>query len=65
MGTGSRVKSKARRLEKLREVHRHLDKQIIKEYNRHSDVQNMKVEKLKLKDEIVKLEKEVTDGKLL
>ena len=31
----------------------------------HSDVQNMKVEKLKLKDEIVKLEKEVTDGKLL
>ena len=46
-------------------MHRHLDNEIIKEYNRHSDVQNMKVEKLKLKDEIVKLEKEVTDGKLL
>ena len=65
MGTGSRVKSKARRLEKLREVHRHLDKQVIKEYNRYQDVSVMKHEKLKLKDEIVKLEKEVTDGKLL
>ena len=63
MATGLRGKS--RRLQKLKEVHRHLDKQIIKEYNKHSDVQNMKVEKLKLKDEIVKLEKEVTDGKLL
>ena len=63
MATGLRGKS--RRLQKLKEVHRHLDNEIIIEYNRHSDVQNMKVEKLKLKDEIVKLEKEVTDGKLL
>ena len=63
MATGLRGKS--RRLQKLKEVHRSLDKEIIKEYNRHSDVQNMKVEKLKLKDERVKLEKEVTDGKLL
>ena len=63
MATGLRGKS--RRLQKLKEVHRHLDNELIKEYNRHSDVQNMKVEKLKLKDEIVKLEKEVTDGKLL
>ena len=63
MATGLRGKS--RRLQKLKEVHRHLDKQIIKEYNRHSDVQSMKVEKLKLKDEIVKLEKVVKDGKLL
>ena len=63
MATGLRGKS--RRLQKLKEVHRSLDNEIIKEYNRHSDVQNMKVEKLKLKDEIVKLEKEVTDGKLL
>lgn len=63
MATGLRGKS--RRLQKLKEVHRSLDNKIIKEYNRHYDVQNMKVEKLKLKDEIVKLEKEVTDGKLL
>ena len=46
MATGLRGKS--RRLQKLKEVHRHLDNEIIKEYNRHSDVQNMKVEKLKL-----------------
>ncbi len=65
MATGSRVKSKARRLEKLREVHRHLDKQVIKEYNRYQDVSVMKQEKLKLKDEITRLEKEVEDGKLL
>tara|TARA_B100000614_G_C14437323_1_gene448729 strand:+ start:605 stop:802 length:198 start_codon:yes stop_codon:yes gene_type:complete len=65
MATGSRVKSKARRLEKLREVHRHLDKQVIKEYNRYQDVSVMKHEKLKLKDEITRLEKEVEDGKLL
>ena len=65
MATGSRVKAKARRLEKLREVHRHLDKQVIKEYNRYQDVSVMKHEKLKLKDEITRLEKEVEDGKLL
>ena len=65
MATGSRVKKKARRLEKLREVHRHLDKQVIKEYNRYQDVSAMKHEKLKLKDEITRLEKEVEDGKLL
>jgi len=65
MATGSRVKKKARRLEKLREVHRHLDKQVIKEYNRYQDVSVMKQEKLKLKDEITRLEKEVEDGKLL
>ena len=65
MATGSRVKSKARRLEKLREVHRHLDKQVIKEYNRYQDVSVMKHEKLKLKDEITRLEKEGEDGKLL
>ena len=65
MATGSRVKKKARRLEKLREVHRHLDKQVIKEYNRYQDVSVMKHEKLKLKDEITRLEKEVEDGKLL
>tara|TARA_B100000575_G_C22873257_1_gene509362 strand:- start:465 stop:662 length:198 start_codon:yes stop_codon:yes gene_type:complete len=65
MATGSRVKKKAKRLERLREVHKHLDKQVIKEYNRYKDVSAMKSEKLRLKDEIVKLEKEVTDGKLL
>ncbi len=63
--SNGKVKAKARRLEKLREVHRHLDKQIIKEYNRYQDVSEMKHKKLRLKDEIVKLERESTDGKLL
>ena len=63
--SNGKVKAKTRRLEKLREVHRHLDKQVIKEYNQFRDVSAMKQEKLKLKDEIVKLERETTDGKLL
>ena len=63
MATGLRGKS--RRLQKLKEVHRHLDKQIIKEYNRYQDVSEMKHKKLRLKDEIVKLERESTNGKLL
>ena len=63
--SNGRVRAKKRRLEKLKEVHRHLDKQVIKEYNKFQDVSAMKQEKLKLKDEIVKLERETTDGKLL
>ena len=54
------------RLERLKKVHRHLDKEIQKDYNRLQDVSAQKIEKLKLKDQIVKLEKEVErDGKLL
>lgn len=56
---------KMKRLEKLKEVHRTLDNEVKKDYNRLQDVSAKKVEKLKLKDEIVKLEKEIEDGKLL
>lgn len=57
---------KMNRLERLKKVHRHLDKEIQKDYNRLQDVSAQKIEKLKLKDQIVQLEKEVErDGKLL
>lgn len=60
MASGQRAfaKKKGRRLEKLREVHRALDKQIEKDYNKYQDVQVKKVEKMRLKEEIVALEKE-------
>ena len=50
---------KLNRLERLKKVHRHLDKEIQKDYNRLQDVSAQKIEKLKLKDQIVQLEKEV------
>ena len=53
------AKKKAHRLEKLRAVHRELDNQIKKDYNKYQDVQGKKVEKLKLKVEIVSLENEL------
>ena len=53
------AKKKANRLEKLRAVHRELDKEIKKDYNKYQDVQGKKVEKLKLKEEIVSLENEL------
>ena len=57
---------KLNRLERLKKVHRHLDRGIQKDYNRLQDVSAQKIEKLKLKDQIVQLEKEVEkDGKLL
>jgi len=52
-------KKKAHRLEKLRAVHRALDKEIEKDYNKYQDVQGKKVEKMKLKEEIVSLENEL------
>jgi hypothetical protein len=60
MVSGQRAfaKKKGRRLEKLREVHRALDKQIEKDYNKYQDVQVKKVEKMRLKEEIIALEKE-------
>lgn len=60
MASGQRAfaKKKGRRLDKLREVHRALDKQIEKDYNKYQDVQVKKVEKMRLKEEIVALEKE-------
>jgi hypothetical protein len=61
MATGSRAfaKKKAHRLEKLRAVHRALDKQIKTDYNKYQDVQGKKVEKMKLKEEIVSLESQL------
>lgn len=59
MGQRAFAKKKAHRLEKLREVHRALDNQIKKDYNKYQDVQSKKVEKLKLKEEIVSLENEL------
>lgn len=61
MASGQRAfaKKKAHRLEKLRAVHRALDKQIKTDYNKYQDVQGKKVEKLKLKEEIVSLENEL------
>jgi len=53
------ARKKAHRLEKLRAVHRALDKEIKKDYNKYQDVQGKKVEKLKLKEEIVSLENEL------
>jgi len=53
------AKKKAHRLEKLRAVHRELYKEIKKDYNKYQDVQGKKVEKLKLKEEIVSLENEL------
>jgi len=52
------AKKKAHRLEKLRAVHRELDKEIKKDYNKYQDVQVKKVEKMRIKEEIVALEKE-------
>ena len=53
MASGQRAfaKKKAHRLEKLRAVHRALDNQIKKDYNKYQDVQGKKVEKLKLKED--------------
>jgi len=39
------AKKKAHRLEKLRAVHRELDKEIKKDYNKYQDVKGKKVEK--------------------
>jgi len=61
MASGQRAfaKKKAHRLEKLRAVHRALDKQIKTDYNKYQDVQGKKVEKMKLKEEIVSLENQI------
>lgn len=50
---------KTKRLEILREKHRTLDKQIEKEYKLHVDVSQMKSEKLRMKQEIYALEREL------
>ena len=54
---------KMARLETLRKKHRELDRQIEKEYNLHVDVSQMKSDKLRMKQEIYALERELgVDG---
>ena len=50
---------KMTRLVNLRKKHRELDKQIEKEYKLHIDVSQMKSEKLRMKQEIYALEREL------
>ena len=54
---------KLARLETLRKKHRELDKQIEKDYKLHIDVSTMKSDKLRMKQEIYALERELgVDG---
>lgn len=54
---------KMARLETLRKKHRELDKQIEKDYKLHIDVSTMKSDKLRMKQEIYALERELrVDG---
>lgn len=54
---------KIARLETLRRKHRELDKQIEKDYKLHIDVSTMKSDKLRMKQEIYALERELgVDG---
>lgn len=54
---------KMARLETLRRKHRELDKQIEKDYKLHIDVSTMKSDKLRMKQEIYALERELgVDG---
>ena len=54
---------KMARLETLRKKHRELDKQIGKDYKLHIDVSRMKSDKLRMKQEIYALERELgVDG---
>ena len=54
---------KMARLETLRKKHRELDKQIEKDYKLHIDVSTMKSDKLRMKQEIYALERELgADG---
>ena len=49
----------SQRLESLRAKHRTLDEDIIENEKHRIDVSNMKSEKLKIKEEITKLEREL------
>lgn len=56
------MKSKSARLDFLKETHRRLDEQIKKGYSSFlddSDMSKMKIQKLRYKEEIAKLEKEL------
>lgn len=53
---------KQARLEALRRKHRSLDNHIVSEYNLHMDVAQMKSEKLRMKQEIYALERELGEN---
>jgi hypothetical protein len=50
---------KLQRLEQLKKEHRDLDNQVQKEYSIRLDVSDLKVQKLRLKQEILAMEKEL------
>lgn len=53
---------KQARLDALRIRHRKLDSRIIEEYKLHMDVSRLKAEKLKMKQEIYELARELGDN---
>ena len=53
------TEKKMARLETLKKKHRELDKQIEVEYKLHIDVNQMKSDKLRMKQEIYALEREL------
>lgn len=60
------IDKRLRHLESLKKKHRTLDKQVERDYNMHVDVAELKVKKLHMKEEIIKLESELKqDGFLL
>ena len=50
---------KLQRLEQLKKEHRDLDSRVEKEYSLRLDVSDLKVQKLRLKQEILAMEKEL------
>ncbi|HAV29284.1 MAG TPA: hypothetical protein DCW93_05105 [Saprospirales bacterium] len=61
-----KIDKKMARLEQLKTEHRELDIRIQKDYNLRLDVGELKMQKLKLKQSILEMEKEIeTNGQLL
>jgi hypothetical protein len=53
------IDKKLQRLEQLKIEHRTLDTRVKKEYNLRNDVSELKVKKLRLKQEILDIEKDL------
>ena len=61
-----KIDKKIARLEQLKIEHRALDNKIQKDYNLRLDVGELKMQKLKLKQSILEMERELeTNGQLL
>jgi|SaaInl59LU_5_DNA_1037362.scaffolds.fasta_scaffold11698_3 hypothetical protein len=61
-----KIDKKMARLEQLKTEHRELDIRIQKDYNLRLDVGELKMQKLKLKQSILEMERELeTNGQLL